>query len=287
MDPPPISWTPRTAAGEPRTRRPFVFADGPFLRRSLKTPIRHAKQKSIAGNLVKLRGRALKNYEVVTQGTGVKLAATEATGPEMTSGPRTARQDLLWLGCFAFAFPHEMGEQRTAHAAATQKAASDEKPKHAALAASAFVVLAFAFAFVLVFVFIVAALAEEMEEDRPTNTATTQYPAANQKSQDPAMIFVFALVFIVNVVFVFVLVPLLTPLAQEVGKKQTADPAAAQQAASNEELQDTMLLIAALLALVAKIVAFLATALTKQAREKQAPHPPTAQAAADHHFLEF
>jgi hypothetical protein len=50
-----------------------------------------------------------------------------------------------------------MGERCTAHGA-TQKTASDEKPQHAALSASAFVVLAFA----LVFVFILAAFAEEM-----------------------------------------------------------------------------------------------------------------------------
>jgi hypothetical protein len=31
------------------------------------------------------------------------------------------------LGCFAF--PHEMSQQRTPHAAATQKAAADEKPQ--------------------------------------------------------------------------------------------------------------------------------------------------------------
>jgi hypothetical protein len=49
-----------------------------------------------------------------------------------------------------------------------------------------------------------------------------------------------------------------------------------------------MLLIAALLALVAKVVAFFsATALTQQAREKQAAHTSTAQTAADHQFVKF
>ena len=42
------------------------------------------------------------------------------------------------LGCFLFALPHEMGEQRTPHAAATQQAASDEEPEHPALSTSVF-----------------------------------------------------------------------------------------------------------------------------------------------------
>jgi NADH:ubiquinone oxidoreductase subunit 3 (subunit A) len=183
-----------------------------------------------------------------------------------------------------------MREQCAAHATATQKAASNEEPQQPALPASAFPFVLVVLALILVFVVTRAALTQEMEEDRPTNAAAAQYPAANQKSQDPAMIFAFAFafVFIVIVVFVFVLVPLLAALAQEVGEKQAPDPAAAQQAACNEKLQDTMLLIAALLALVAKIVAFfLATALTKQAREKQASHPAAAQAAADHQFIKF
>jgi hypothetical protein len=49
-----------------------------------------------------------------------------------------------------------------------------------------------------------------------------------------------------------------------------------------------MLLIATLLALVAKVLAsFVATPFTQQAREEQAPHTPTAQAAADYQFVEF
>jgi heme/copper-type cytochrome/quinol oxidase subunit 2 len=129
-----------------------------------------------------------------------------------------------------------------------------------------------------------------MEEDRPTNAAAAQYPAADQKAQDPAMIFAFALVFIaiVVLVFVLVLVLLLTVLAQEVGKKQATDAAATQQATRNQELQDTMLLIASLLGFFTQFLAFFAaTALTKQAREKQAPHTPTAQAAAYHQFVKF
>jgi heme/copper-type cytochrome/quinol oxidase subunit 2 len=104
------------------------------------------------------------------------------------------------------------------------------------------------------------------------------------------MIFAFALVFIfiVVLVFVLVLVLLLTVLAQEVRKKQAADPAAAQQATRNEELQDTMLLIASLLAFFTRFLAFFAaTAFPQQAREKQAPHTPTAQAAAHHQFVKF
>jgi heme/copper-type cytochrome/quinol oxidase subunit 2 len=127
-----------------------------------------------------------------------------------------------------------------------------------------------------------------MEENRATNAAATQYPAANQKAQDPAMIFAFTFVFIVIVLLVFVLVLLLTMLAQEVRKKQAADAAAAQQATRNQELQDTMLLVASLLALVAKVVAFLsATPLTQQVCKKQAPHAPPTQAAADCQFVKF
>ena len=190
------------------------------------------------------------------------------------------------LGCFTF--PHEMSQQRTPHAAATQQAASDEQAQQPALPASAFVLVVLAF--ILVFVITLAALAQEMEEDRPTDAAATQYPAANQKAQDPAMIFAFVFVFtiIVVLVLVLVLVLLLTAFAQEVRKKQAADAAATQQATRNQELQDTMLLIASLLALFTQFLAsFATTALTKQAREKQAPHTPTAQAAADHQFVKF
>jgi uncharacterized membrane protein len=102
------------------------------------------------------------------------------------------------------------------------------------------------------------------------------------------MIFVFAFVFIVIVVLVFVLVLLLTALPQQVRQKQAPDAAAAQQAARNQELQDTMLLVTALLALVAKVLAFfVATPFTQQAREKQTPHTPTAQAAAHHQFVKL
>jgi hypothetical protein len=127
-----------------------------------------------------------------------------------------------------------------------------------------------------------------MKDDPATNTAATQYSAADQKAQDPAMIFVFALVFIVVVVFVFVLVFLLTALPQEVGKKQAADAAATQQPARNQELQDTMLLVASLLAFLTRFLAFfVATAFTHQVCEKQAPHTPTAQAAANCQFVKF
>jgi heme/copper-type cytochrome/quinol oxidase subunit 2 len=127
-----------------------------------------------------------------------------------------------------------------------------------------------------------------MEQDRPTNAAAAQYPAANQKAQDPAMIFAFALVFIVIVVLVFVIVLLLAALPQEVRQKQAANPATAQQAARNQELQDTMLLIASLLAFFTQFLPFLAaTPFTQQACEKQAAHTSTAQAAADHQFVKF
>jgi hypothetical protein len=130
-----------------------------------------------------------------------------------------------------------------------------------------------------------------MEEDRPTDAAATQYPAANQEAQDPAMIFAFAFVFvfvvIVVIVVVFVFVTLLTALAQEVRKKQAADAAAAQQAACNQELEDTMLLIASRLAFFTWFVAFFAaTTFTQQVCEKHASHTPTAQAAANYQFVE-
>jgi hypothetical protein len=73
-----------------------------------------------------------------------------------------------------------------------------------------------------------------------------------------------------------------------VRKKQAADPAAAQQAARNQELQDAMLLIASLLAFFTQFLTFFApTPFTQQAREKQTPHTPTAQAAAHHQFVKL
>jgi heme/copper-type cytochrome/quinol oxidase subunit 2 len=170
-----------------------------------------------------------------------------------------------------------MGKQRAAHPAATQKPAADKEPEHPALSTSAF-----AFAFVVlvlayVLVFLVSALAQNMREDRATHPATTQYPAADQEPQDPAMIFIFAFVFILAVSFIFVLVRLLAVLAHEVREKQAANAGAAQQSARNQDLQDTVLLIASLLALFTELLAFfVATPFTQQAREKQAPRTPTA-----------
>jgi ABC-type Fe3+ transport system permease subunit len=178
-----------------------------------------------------------------------------------------------------------MGEQRAAHAAATQKPASDEEPEHPALSTSAFRFVVLVLAFVLAF--LLAALTQNMGEDRAANTATTQYPAADQKAEDAAMIFVFALVFVV-LVLAFVLALLLAMLAHEVRKKQAADAGATQQSACDQEFQDTMLLIASLLAFFAYVLAFFAaTAFAQQVREKQTPRTPTAQAAADCQFLKF
>jgi heme/copper-type cytochrome/quinol oxidase subunit 2 len=130
-----------------------------------------------------------------------------------------------------------------------------------------------------------------MGEDRATNAATTQYPAADQQAQDSAMIFIFAFAFVftfVVIILAFVLVFLRAMLAHEVRKKQAADAGATQESARNQELQDTMLLVASLLALFTEFLAFfVATAFTQQTCEKQAPRASTAQAAADCQFLKF
>ena len=78
-----------------------------------------------------------------------------ANGPKATPPALGPRLDAPWLGCFAF--PHEVSEQRTPRAAATQQAASDEQAQQPALPASAFVLVVLAF--ILVFVFTLAALA--------------------------------------------------------------------------------------------------------------------------------
>jgi heme/copper-type cytochrome/quinol oxidase subunit 2 len=115
-----------------------------------------------------------------------------------------------------------------------------------------------------------------MSEERATDAAATQYPAPDQEAQNPAMIFIFALVLILILVLAFVLV-FLASLAQEVSKQQAADATATQQAARDQEFQEAMLLVIPLLPLFAKFVAFLSTtALTQQARKKQASHAPTA-----------
>jgi ABC-type Fe3+ transport system permease subunit len=164
---------------------------------------------------------------------------------------------------FAFAFPHQMREQGAANAAAAEHAAADEKAQHPALFVLA--LAAFILALALVFVvFLLAALAQEMGEEDAADAAATQHPARDQKAQDPAMILVLGLILIAALLLVFVLVSLLPVLAQEVRKKQAADAPAAQQPARDQELQDAMLLIASLVALCAKFIAFLlATALTQ------------------------
>ena len=148
-----------TVRRPPRRRAPWPSPGVPFPiwkpGRAQRMTNRDATQNAAACNLVKLRGGTPKNYEVVTPGPVSSSRRQKQQGRRWTPalGPRD--KTFLWLGCFAFAFP--MGERCTAHGA-TQKTASDEKPQHAALSASAFVVLAFA----LVFVFILAAFAEEM-----------------------------------------------------------------------------------------------------------------------------
>ena len=78
------------------------------------------------------------------------------------------------------------------------------------------------------------------------------------------MVFVLRLILIAALMLVVVLVSLLPVLAQEMREKQATDAAATQQPARNQKLQDAMLLIASLLSLSAKFVAFLlATALTQ------------------------
>jgi uncharacterized membrane protein len=177
----------------------------------------------------------------------------------MTSGPSDRAAIPSSLGCFAFALSHEMSKQCTAHATAAQNAASDEEPQHAALSASASAFLIVIVAFVLVGL----TFAHEMGEERPAHAAPAQHPARDQKTQDFTMIFILGLVRVVVSVVVFVLVFLLAALAQEVRKKQAANAAAAQQATRNQELQDAMLLVASLLAIIPKFVAVLATPFTQ------------------------
>jgi hypothetical protein len=103
-----------------------------------------------------------------------------------------------------------------------------------------------------------------MGKEHAADASATQHPASDQKAQDPAVILAFGLILIAALMLVFVLVSLLPVLAQEMREKQATDAAATQQPARNQKLQDAMLLIASLLALCAKFVAFLlATALTQ------------------------
>jgi uncharacterized membrane protein len=181
-----------------------------------------------------------------------------------TSGPSDRAAIPSSLGCFAFAFSHKMGKQRAAHATATQNAASDEEPQHAAFPASAFSASAFLIIIVaFVLVPVLATFAHEMGEERPAHAAPAQHPARDQKAQDLAMILVLGLVHVVVSVVVFVLVSLLAALAQEVRKKQAANAATTQQATRNQEFKDAMLLVASLLVVFAKIVAVLATPFTQ------------------------
>ena len=76
------------------------------------------------------------------------------------------------------------------------------------------------------------------------------------------MIFVFALVFtfVVDFIFIFVFVLLLAMLAHEMRNKKAADAGATQQTTRNEELQDTMLLVASLLTFFTQLFAFFVAA---------------------------
>jgi hypothetical protein len=165
-----------------------------------------------------------------------------------------------------FALPHQTREQRAANAAAAEHAAADKKAQHSALFALALAafILTLTLAVAFVVVFLLTALAQEVGEEDPADAAATQHPASDQKAQDPAVILALGLILIAALMLVFVLVSLLPVLAQEMRKEQAAYAAATQQPACNQKLQDAMLLIASLLSLSAKFVAFLlATALTQ------------------------
>jgi hypothetical protein len=164
-----------------------------------------------------------------------------------------------------------MSEQRPAHAAPTQEAASDQKAQHAALPVLPFVLTE---VLVLIRVFVLAPLAQQMGEERATNAAPAKHAAGDQKAQDPAMLFVLALVLTLVDVLTLVLVFRLMALAQEMRKKQAADALATQQAARNQEFQEAMFLVASLLGPLAGIfVTFLvAAAFAQQPCEQRAPH---------------
>jgi hypothetical protein len=105
-----------------------------------------------------------------------------------------------------------------------------------------------------------------------------------------AFVLVFALVFAFLVALVFVLIPFIAALAQEMSKKQQANAASAQQATRNQQLQDTMLLIAALRTLCVKpfSLAVISTTLPQQMCEKKAPHAPaTRKTASNHEVIQF
>jgi hypothetical protein len=172
-----------------------------------------------------------------------------------------------------------MSEQRSAHTAATQKAASDQEAQHAALPALP-LVLAGVLVFVLVFV--LAPLAHQMGEERATNAAPAKHAAGDQKTQDLAMIFLLALVLTLVDVLTLVLVFRLVALAQEMRKKQAADALAAQQAARNQQLEQAMFFIAPLLAFLAAIFVTLliAAAFAQQTCQQRAPHASATYHAA-------
>jgi hypothetical protein len=194
-----------------------------------------------------------------------------------------------------------VGEQRTAHATTAQEAAADQKAQHAALAAFAFVVVTrfrefAALVLVLVLDFILAsgfrALLQEFGEKRVADSTAAQYPAADDETQELAMIAaaLFALVGVVVdvLVFVFEFIRGATVLAHEVCEQQAADAGATQQAARDQEFQQAMLLIAAFLVVCTAnlfVADLVATTLAKQACKKQSPHAPAAQHAASNQKL--
>jgi flagellar biogenesis protein FliO len=174
-----------------------------------------------------------------------------------------------------------VSEQRPAHPAPTQEAASDQEAQHAPLPSTLAFVLAGVFVFVVVFV--LPPLAQQMGEKRTTNAAATQYAARDQQPQDPAMIVVLTLVLALVGVLALVVVFRLVSLAQEMREKKAADALTAQQSASDQELEEAMFFIAAaLLALFAFILvaSLVATPFAQQTCEQRAPHASLTTSAA-------
>jgi hypothetical protein len=172
----------------------------------------------------------------------------------------------------------QTGEKQTTQAPTAQQATGNQDAREpvifTATTSAKFLFLA---AFVLILC--LAPLAEQTGKKQTTQAPTTQQATSNQDACEPVILTAAAAEFVFFAAFV--LIPFLAPLAEQTGEKQTTQAPTAQQATSNQDAREPVILTAAtsaeFLFLAAFVLILCLAPLAEQTGEKQTTEAPTTQ----------
>ena len=122
-------------------------------------------------------------------------------------------------------------------------------------------------------------LAEQTGEKQTTQAPTAQQATGNQDACEPVVLTSAAEFLFFSA---FILIPFLAPLAEQTGKKQTTQAPTAQQATSNQDACEPVVLTAAaeFLFFAAFVLILCLVPLVKEMGKEQTTQAPTAQKAA-------